>query len=122
MTERNEEPIDVTAQVRRHLESLRAAGVEWLPASAPLAAPAVVAPPAVAPEAAPSAPIIAPTKLFNERVEAAAPLQLEQRRRSRTDRNVGLRSHRGCGFTDCACRDHEPDHGARRESGRQPGR
>jgi uracil-DNA glycosylase len=28
-------PTDVTAQVRRHLESLRAAGVEWLPTSGP---------------------------------------------------------------------------------------
>ena len=33
MTERN---ADVTAQLRRHLESLRAAGVDWLPAKAPL--------------------------------------------------------------------------------------
>ena len=35
MAERNEETPDLTAQVRRHLESLRAAGVEWLPAAAP---------------------------------------------------------------------------------------
>ena len=34
MAEHQEDgPADLTAQVRRHLESLRAAGVDWLPAS-----------------------------------------------------------------------------------------
>jgi DNA polymerase len=45
-------PTDVTAQVQRHLESLRAAGVEWLSAVGP---PIVPAEPLVAPAASPEA-------------------------------------------------------------------
>ena len=57
--------IDLTAQIRRHLESLRLAGVDWLPASAPL--------PPWTPDA-PSAPLetpaVEPMGLFEE---ASAP-------------------------------------------------
>jgi uracil-DNA glycosylase len=52
----NNTPTDLTAQVQRHLESLRAAGVEWLPAVGPLIVP-VETPVAAAtvPEASPVA-------------------------------------------------------------------
>jgi uracil-DNA glycosylase family 4 len=62
MLESGEEtPTDVTAQVRRHLESLRAAGVEWLPAFGPL----------MIPTEAPAAPVAAAKERFQEKTEAA---------------------------------------------------
>ena len=66
---REEGPADLTAQVRRHLESLRAAGVDWLPASAAL------------PEWIPDAPPVAAKGLFEAEIVAASPaLPVEQRR------------------------------------------
>ena len=80
MAERNEEtPVDVAGQVRRHLESLRAAGVEYLPAWAPL--PMRAALPGAA--EASSAPMKEAKGLFEtELAKAAAPaaLSVEQRR------------------------------------------
>src|SRR5258707_8773756 len=75
MTERRgPTPEDVNRQVRQHLDSLRAAGVEWLPATGPApAVPAAAAPP---PEpAVPAASLFDPAP---EAPPAAAPL--EQRR------------------------------------------
>jgi uracil-DNA glycosylase len=72
-------PADAAAQVRRHLESLRLAGVEWLPANAPLP------PSADAPEpTAVEAPGAAPRGLFEEPIGpavAAPPASAEDRRR-----------------------------------------
>lgn len=66
---REEGPADLTAQVRRHLESLRAAGVDWLPATAPL------------PERIAEAPSAAAKDLFEEEfVAAPTALTVDQRR------------------------------------------
>ncbi len=68
---------DVAAQVRRHLESLRAAGVDWLPAHASLS---------TAPSEA-SATDAAPKPLFDvgpEPAVPAAPAYAEDRRRELT--------------------------------------
>jgi DNA polymerase len=72
MAEHNDDPTDLGAHVRRHLESLRSAGVEWLPADAPLPARAVG-----------DAPGSAPRGLFEEKIEASAPApaSAEDRRR-----------------------------------------
>jgi uracil-DNA glycosylase len=76
-------PTAVTAQVRRHLESLRAAGVEWLPANAPL-------PPSPEGPSAPTtveAASAAPRGLFEEPIAAASappPASVEDRRRELT--------------------------------------
>ena len=51
-------PTDLTAQVRRHLESLRAAGVDWLPASAPMPAWSVEEAPASAADRAIAAMLV----------------------------------------------------------------
>ena len=94
MVERKEEtPPDLTAQVRRHLESLRSAGVEWLPAAAP---PSLhpsppggegrvrgeAAVPSPAPTEAPVVPVTAARSLFETEIVAEAPavLSVEQRR------------------------------------------
>jgi DNA polymerase len=71
-------PEELARQARLHLESLRAAGVEWLPA-------AHTAPPATPPSPAKDspAPIAAAASLFDEPVEPAPAepgLTLEQRR------------------------------------------
>jgi uracil-DNA glycosylase len=92
MTERRRPtPEDVNRQVRQHLDSLRAAGVEWLPATGPApAVPAAAAPP---PEPAMSAP-----SLFDQAPEAppaAAPV--EQRRRE-----LEVLAERVAGCTRCA--------------------
>ena len=70
MAEQQEEgPADLTAQVRRHLESLRAAGVDWLPASAPL------------PERPAETPPVAAKGLFETKIVAAPTvLTVDQRR------------------------------------------
>ncbi len=68
---------DVAAQVRRHLESLRAAGVDWLPARAPLP---------TAPSEAPATDA-APKPLFDvgpEPAVPAAPASVEDRRQALT--------------------------------------
>ena len=70
MAERDEgRPTDVAAQLRRHLESLRAAGVDYLPAAAPL--PMRPAAP-VAAEAV-AAPIMPAQGLFKAEPEPTAP-------------------------------------------------
>ena len=85
MVEPNEAtPIDLTAQIRRHLESLRAAGVEWLPASAPLPAWTVEAPAAPIPV---EPPAVEARGLFEEAIEStgpAAPASVEERRQELT--------------------------------------
>ena len=68
---------DVAAQVRRHLESLRAAGVDWLPAHVSAAGGAV--------RGVPRRPT--PKPLFDEGPEPAvpaAPASAEERRRELT--------------------------------------
>ncbi len=68
---------DVAAQVRRHLESLRAAGVEWLPAHVALPAAPVSA----------ADPPADPKPLFDEGAPPAvpaAPASAEERRRELT--------------------------------------
>ena len=74
MANQNEDAPDVAGQVRRYLESLRAAGVEWLPAFAALPPP-------------PDEAAAAPKALFEERTEPAAapaPSSADDRRRELT--------------------------------------
>jgi DNA polymerase len=74
MTEPNRSAVDLASQLRRHLESLRGAGVEWLPVAPPVAA-------AATPVALPVLPA-GPASLFDEPpAPASGPtLSLEQRR------------------------------------------
>jgi DNA polymerase len=81
MADRTEIPqTDLAAQLRRHLESLRAAGVEWLPAHVALP-PATAAQPTAPPSGAAS------HNLFDEApppVPAACSVPAEERRRELT--------------------------------------
>jgi hypothetical protein len=95
MAKRNDENLaDVAAQVRRHLESLRLAGVEWLPANAPLPPPADAPEPMLV-----EAPAAAPRGLFEEPIGpavAAPPVSAEDRRRE-----LKLLAERVGGCTRC---------------------
>jgi uracil-DNA glycosylase family 4 len=95
MAKRNDENLaDVAAQVRRHLESLRLAGVEWLPANAPLPPPADAPEPTLV-----EAPAAAPRGLFEEPIGpavAAPPVSAEDRRRE-----LKLLAERVGGCTRC---------------------
>src|SRR5436305_1748700 len=76
-------PEDLERQVRHHLASLRAAGVEWLPVAsrtaAPLAAPSRVAQPATpltpSPAPPPTVPPRAPASLFADLDQPKTPPQ-----------------------------------------------
>src|SRR5205807_820124 len=71
----------LTAQLRLHLESLRSAGVEWLPAPVPLPSPASGDATLDALEAPPAA--AAPKALFEDKIIAAV-APAEERRRELT--------------------------------------
>jgi DNA polymerase len=88
-------PEELTRQVRQHLESLRTAGVEWLPTRGPAPAPA----PSAAPERpAPSRPEPAPARPTLTLFDPPPPAEpsLDQRRQE-----LALLAQRVAGCTRC---------------------
>jgi DNA polymerase len=83
------EAAEIARQVRQHVSSLRAAGVEWVPAQGE-------APPAAEPSPAPEAPSLQ-ASLFAAGVEATAPASVEDRRRE-----LQVLAQRVAGCTRCA--------------------
>jgi DNA polymerase len=73
-------PEELTRQAQRHLESLRAAGVEWLPNAAPPQRPSAAPPRSLPVVSEPAAPVQGLLLAPEERRPAPNGLTLEQRR------------------------------------------